>query len=49
LDLDLAKVYAGVAYYLANKAVIDCELEEDARLYAEGAAAQGAEWARAAS
>ena len=49
LDLDLAKVYAGVAYYLANKAAIDCELEEDARLYAECAAAQRAEWARAAS
>ena len=49
LDLDLASVYAAVAYYLANKEAVDCELEEDARLYAEGAAAQRADWAKVAA
>ncbi|MCC7363466.1 MAG: DUF433 domain-containing protein [Dehalococcoidia bacterium] len=40
--LDLAAVYAGVAYYLANQAAIDAELEErealSERLAAEGPA-----------
>jgi hypothetical protein len=31
--LDLARVYAGIAYYLANRAAIDAELEEEAREY----------------
>ena len=38
--LELASVYAGIAYYLANKARIDAEREEDLRLYEEGARQQ---------
>lgn len=49
LHLDVVKLYAGVAYYLANKQAMDCEIEEEARLYTEGAAAPRAEWAKAAS
>ena len=30
--LELAAIYAGIGYYLANKASIDAELEERARL-----------------
>lgn len=29
--LDNARVYAGIAYYLANKAAIDAELDEELR------------------
>lgn len=31
--LPLSHVYAGIAYYLANKAEIDAELEEERRSY----------------
>ena len=42
MGLDLKRVYAGVAYYLANKALVDADIEESARIYAEGAAAERA-------
>jgi uncharacterized protein (DUF433 family) len=38
-ELDLAKVHAGIAYYLANKEAIDRELDEETRLHHEAAAA----------
>ena len=38
-ELDIVKVYAGIAYYLANKKAIDAEIEEETRLYHELAAA----------
>ncbi|MEX0784644.1 MAG: DUF433 domain-containing protein [Dehalococcoidia bacterium] len=39
--LELSWIYAGVAYYLANKAEVDAELAEEERIYQEGLAAQG--------
>ncbi|MCC7363464.1 MAG: DUF433 domain-containing protein [Dehalococcoidia bacterium] len=39
-ELDLAAVYAGIAFYLANRAAIDAEMEEEERLYQEGARQQ---------
>ena len=41
-ELDIVKVYAGIAYYLANKEAIDAEVEEETRLYHEAAAAHRA-------
>jgi hypothetical protein len=38
-EIDVVKVYAGIAYYLANKEAIDAEVEEETRLYHEAAAA----------
>jgi uncharacterized protein (DUF433 family) len=38
--LSLAKVHAAIAYYHANKAEIDADLEAEARLYDELAAQQ---------
>ena len=32
-DLPLAKVYAGYAYYLANRSTVDSQLEEDRAEY----------------
>ena len=32
-DLDLARIYAALAYYYANKVQIDAEIAADARLY----------------
>jgi uncharacterized protein (DUF433 family) len=40
--LDLVRIYAGYAYYLANKAAIDAELEEDQRQFDVAYAAQEA-------
>ena len=31
--LDLTRIHAGIAYYLANRAKIDAELAEETRLY----------------
>lgn len=36
--LDPVLVMAGITYYLANKALIDAELEDDQRAYDEAAA-----------
>jgi uncharacterized protein (DUF433 family) len=38
--LELSWVYAGVAYYLAIKAAVDAELDEEERIYQEGLAKQ---------
>jgi uncharacterized protein (DUF433 family) len=32
-DMDIALVYAGLAYYLANRAAIDTQIAEDAELH----------------
>jgi uncharacterized protein (DUF433 family) len=42
MDLDLGRVYAGVAYYLANKAAVDADIEASKVLYLEGAARERA-------
>jgi uncharacterized protein (DUF433 family) len=39
--LDLARVYAGVTYYLANKAALDEQLETEEREFYEAAARHG--------
>lgn len=36
--LSLAAVHAAIAYYLANRAAVDAEIEEDERVYQEGLA-----------
>ena len=36
-SLGLAAVYAGLAYYLANRCAIDAEIEEEDRAYMESA------------
>lgn len=45
-DLDLARIYAALAYYHANKERIDAELDEDRRLYDELAAKYPKGWTR---
>ena len=42
-SLPLELVYAGVTYYLANRAAVDAEIEEDDRLYMEAYAKHTAE------
>jgi uncharacterized protein (DUF433 family) len=39
--LSLAQVYAALAYYHANQAEIDADIEAEARAYDEGAAKSG--------
>lgn len=43
--VDLARIYAAIAYYLANKAAIDADIDADAKLFdqleAEQAQAKG--------
>jgi len=48
-DLDLPRVYAGITYYLANKAAIDAELEQEHRDSMEALARHRAERARASA
>jgi uncharacterized protein (DUF433 family) len=40
MDLEISRVYAGFAYYLANKAAVDAELAEATELYHRLAAKQ---------
>jgi uncharacterized protein (DUF433 family) len=47
-DLPLSHVYAGIAYYLANRAAVDAELEEE-RLGYEAALAEDQRADRASS
>lgn len=47
--LDLARIYAGYTYYLANKAAIDAELKEDQRQFDVAFAAQEAAEAQASA
>ncbi len=47
--LDLAHVYAGIAYYLANKAAIDAEMAKDEQEYAEALKASAGGRARASA
>jgi uncharacterized protein (DUF433 family) len=47
--LALAHVHAGIAYYLANEAAIDSELEEERREYDAGLAEHIAKQARASA
>ena len=42
-DLELASIYAGIAYYLANREAIDAELAEEHREYMEALAADRAQ------
>src|SRR5437870_2473788 len=45
-DLDLARIYAALAYYHANKQRIDAELEEDRHSYDALAAKYPEGWTR---
>ncbi len=45
-DLDLARIHAALAYYHANKARIEAELEEEDRLYMKMAAKYPHGWTR---
>ncbi len=45
-DLDLARIHAALAYYHANRARIEAELEEEDRLYMEMAAKYPHGWTR---
>ncbi len=45
-DLDLGRVYAALAYYYANKAQIDADLQADGRLGAQLAAKYPQGWTR---
>lgn len=47
--LDLPRIYAGITYYLANRAAIDCELEQEQRDYTDALAQDRAERARASA
>ncbi|MBA4179461.1 MAG: hypothetical protein C0506_02635 [Anaerolinea sp.] len=47
--LSLAAVHAAIAYYLANRAAVDAEIEEDTQLYREAAAADRLRQAASAS
>lgn len=42
-DVDISLVYAGIAHYMANRAQVDAEIEDDAREYDRLAAAHRAE------
>jgi uncharacterized protein (DUF433 family) len=48
-DLPLDGVYAGYAYYLANRSAIDADLADEARVYAEGLATSQAGRERASA
>jgi uncharacterized protein (DUF433 family) len=45
--LDVAAVYAAFAYYFANTAAVEADLEKDRIAEAEGAAEERARWAAA--
>jgi uncharacterized protein (DUF433 family) len=45
--LDLARIYAGLAYYFANRAATDAELDEERRQFDAGLARQEEAAARA--
>ncbi len=47
--LDLARIHAGIAYYLANRAAMDAELDAEAQAFNEGLGRQEAQRARASA
>jgi uncharacterized protein (DUF433 family) len=47
--LDLVRIYAGLAYYFANKAAIDSELDEERRQFDAALTKQEAAAARASA